>query len=65
MKRKPKSKSKARRQPKAQAAGGGHLCACGCGQQPKGQRSKFVMGHDARVKPGSKWRHEHPELFQS
>jgi hypothetical protein len=24
-------------------------CLCGCGQTPKGQESRFLMGHDARL----------------
>ncbi|MDP9438519.1 MAG: hypothetical protein M3P49_07225 [Actinomycetota bacterium] len=24
-------------------------CLCGCGQTPKGQKSRFLMGHDARL----------------
>lgn len=25
-------------------------CECGCGQQPKGRRSRFLPGHDSRVR---------------
>ncbi len=36
-------------------------CGCGCGANVA---RRFKPGHDARVKPGSKWREQHPELFQ-
>ena len=36
-------------------------CGCGCGATVE---RRFKPGHDARVKPGSKWREQHPELFK-
>lgn len=30
------------------------ICHCGCGGRPKGARSRFLPGHDARVKKGGK-----------
>lgn len=29
---------------------GDGLCACGCGDAPRGRGTKFVMGHDAKLK---------------
>lgn len=29
-------------------------CQCGCGGSPKGAKSRFLPGHDARVKKGGK-----------
>ena len=33
----------------AKTANGKTLCGCGCGDSPKGKRSRFIPGHDARL----------------
>jgi len=38
-----------------------NTCGCGCGASPKSKGSRFVPGHDARMKPGSEWLKQHPE----
>ncbi len=42
----------------------GFGCACGCGEPVK-KGSRLKQGHDARLRPNSKWRREHAELFKS
>ncbi len=37
-------------------------CACGCGGVPKSAKGRFLPGHDARMKPGSRWLQDHPDL---
>lgn len=37
------------------------LCRCGC-KEPVAKGSRFRQGHDARMRPNSKWRQSHPEL---
>lgn len=32
------------------ATASGFSCPCGCGELPKGKKTKFAMGHDARMK---------------
>jgi hypothetical protein len=59
-KRKVNSKSKRRLDNKF-----GHAapwCGCGCGEEVR-KGSRFKQGHDARLRPNSRWRREHPELF--
>jgi hypothetical protein len=36
-------------------------CRCGCGAKVR-KGSQFKPGHDARLRPNSKWRKQHPEL---
>jgi hypothetical protein len=39
------------------------VCTCRCGEAVR-PGSRFRPGHDMRMREGSKWRAEHPELFQ-
>lgn len=34
-------------------------CGCGCGAEVT---RRFKQGHDMRMRPGSKWLKQHPEL---
>jgi hypothetical protein len=36
-------------------------CACGCGAEVR-KGARFKPGHDARLRPGSQWRKDHPDL---
>ena len=53
MKRSKRSTSKRRATTRGRADGGGR-CQCGCGGVPKGPKSRFLPGHDARVHKGKR-----------
>ena len=38
-------------------------CVCGCGSEVQPGR-RFKQGHDARMRPNSEWRKQHPELVR-
>ena len=57
-------RAKARRNQAALDRKFGHKapwCTCGCGAEVR-KGARFKPGHDARLRPGSKWRKDHPEL---
>lgn len=41
------------------SAAGSRKCACGCGAEVT---RRFKQGHDMRMRPGSQWLKQHPEL---
>lgn len=60
---KPKRKLKQAKSKRTQTGvkSGDGKCACGCGAEVSPGR-RFKQGHDARMRPNSEWRKQHPEL---
>jgi hypothetical protein len=60
-----KEQAEAVRKAKRHSAEADHqCCACGCGTEVT-PGSRFKPGHDTRLKPNSRWRRDHPELFDA
>ena len=50
-----RSKRSTKRRTTTRSGGdGGGRCQCGCGGMPKGPKSRFLPGHDARVHKGKR-----------